>query len=157
MAGSAANTQSLKFLAYAGGLGAMLFTLPTVLLMLVGMAPTLVAYMTDRRTEKYTTFCVGSMNFGGVLPYVLGLWIEDNSYDGAFRIMSDPIAWLIMLSAAGFGWIINLIAPNVVAVYLAMRLEQRIHSLGKRQRQLVEQWGPRVAGEGARSEDYDDD
>jgi len=146
MASNQASASSLKVIIFTIGGGLMLFTLPTVLVLGLGMLPTLAAMMVDQRREKYTTLCVGCMNFVGVLPFVAQLWSEDHSYAKAFEIMADPFAWLTMLGAAGLGWCIYLLAPGVVSMGIAMRIEQRIGRLRRRQRELVEEWGPGVAG-----------
>src|SRR3546814_11301581 len=56
----------LIFIAIIGGIA--IFTLPTVLILGIGMLPTLAAKISDRRKEKYAPLCVGAMNFTGVLP-----------------------------------------------------------------------------------------
>ena len=38
------------------------------------------------------------------------------------------------------------IAPSVIGMFMAARIEQRIESLKERQTSLVEEWGPGVAG-----------
>ncbi|MBO6562005.1 MAG: hypothetical protein JJ959_15775 [Nisaea sp.] len=146
MAASSANAASMKVIVFTIVGGLMLFTLPTVLLLGIVMMPTFAAMAIDRRREKYTTLCVGCMNFVGVLPFVAQLWTEGHSYERAFAIMADPFAWLTMLGAAGLGWCIYLIAPGIVSMGIAMRIEQRISRLRRRQRELVEEWGPGVAG-----------
>jgi len=146
MASNQARASSLKVIVITIVGGLMLFTLPTVLVLGLGMLPTLAAMMVDQRREKYTTLCVGCMNFVGVLPFVARLWSEDHSYAKAFEIMADPFAWLTMLGAAGLGWCIYLLAPGVVSMGIAMRIEQRIGRLRRRQRELVEEWGPGAAG-----------
>ena len=146
MASGSANASATKAIFGMIALGGLVFTLPTVLIIGVGMAPTIAAFMIDRRREKYTTLCVGGMNFVGVLPFVIKLWSEDHSYDKAFDILADPFTWLSMMGAAAIGWAIYIVAPGVVAMALAMRIEQRISSLRRRQRDLVEEWGPGVAG-----------
>jgi len=126
--------------------GLLVFTLPTVLILCVGMLPTMAAFIIDRRREKYTTLCVGSMNFVGVIPFLATLWQEDHSFDMAFTILADPFGWLMMLGAAGIGWAIYFVAPNLVSMVMAARIEQRIERLKNRQTELVEEWGPGVAG-----------
>ena len=39
-----------------------------------------------------------------------------------------------------------IVAPGIVGMYIGMRTEQRIQRLRRRQRDLVEEWGPGVAG-----------
>ena len=37
-------------------------------------------------------------------------------------------------------------APGIVGMFIGMRTEQRVQRLRRRQRDLVEEWGPGVAG-----------
>ncbi|HEY9549161.1 MAG TPA: hypothetical protein VIR45_06640 [Kiloniellaceae bacterium] len=134
----------LIFIAIIGGIA--IFTLPTVLILGIGMLPTLAATISDRRKEKYATLCVGAMNFTGVLPFIIRLWIEEHSYERAFQVIGDPITWLVMYGAAALGWAIYFVAPGIVGMFIGMRTEQRIQRLRRRQRDLVEEWGPGVAG-----------
>jgi len=126
--------------------GVAAFTLPTVLILGIGMLPTVAAMLTDRRKEKYATLCVGCMNFTGVIPFMIKLWTEDHSYENAFRVIADPFTWLVMYGAAAIGWAIYFVAPGIIGMFIGMRTEQRIQSLRRRQRDLVEEWGPGVAG-----------
>jgi hypothetical protein len=139
----AASTKAIGLLVVAG---LLVFTLPTVLILCAGMLPTAVAFLVDRRREKYTTLCVGSMNFVGVIPLLAKLWTEDHSYDMAFTILGDPFSWLMMLGSAGIGWTIYFVAPNIVAMFIATRIEQRIEKLKTRQTALEEEWGSDVSG-----------
>lgn len=140
---SSAATKTIMFVLVAGG--AVMF-LPSMMLLVVGMTPTLAAMLTDRRREKYATLCVGCMNFTGVLPYMIELWTQDHSYDHAFTIIANPFTWLVMFGAAAIGWAIYFVAPGIVGMFIAMRADQRVQRLRRRQRDLVEEWGPGVAG-----------
>ncbi|MCR9072632.1 MAG: hypothetical protein NXI18_13015 [Alphaproteobacteria bacterium] len=140
---SSAATKTIMFVLVAGG--AVMF-LPSMMLLVVGMTPTLAAMLTDRRPEKYATLCVGCMNFTGVLPYMIELWTQDHSYDHAFTIIANPFTWLVMFGAAAIGWAIYFVAPGIVGMFIAMRADQRVQRLRRRQRDLVEEWGPGVAG-----------
>lgn len=126
--------------------GIAVFTLPTVLILGIGMLPTMAALISDRRKEKYATLCVGCMNFVGVLPFMIKLWTEDHSYNNAFKVIGDPFTWLVMFGAAALGWAIYYVAPGIVGMFIGLRTEQRVQRLRRRQRDLVEEWGPGVAG-----------
>lgn len=146
---SSAATKTILFVLVAGG--AVMF-LPSVLILGIGMTPTLAAMLTDRRREKYATLCVGCMNFTGVLPFMVELWTQEHSYENAFRLIADPFTWLVMFGAAAIGWAIYFVAPGIVGMFIAMRADQRIERLRRRQRDLVEEWGPGVAGSTERGE-----
>ncbi|EDP64732.1 hypothetical protein BAL199_04709 [alpha proteobacterium BAL199] len=146
MTAGSANSAATRviFIFIIGGVA--VFTLPTVLILGIGMLPTVAAMISDRRKEKYATLCVGCMNFVGVLPFMIKLWTEDHSYDNAFKVIGDPFTWLVMFGAAALGWAIYFVAPGIVGMFIGMRTEQRVQRLRRRQRDLVEEWGPGVAG-----------
>lgn len=125
-------------------LGLSLAVLPTMVVAAVGMLPTLVAYIVDGRREKYAAFSVGCMNFCGVLPFMLQLWTQEHSFAMAWRIVGDPVSWMVMYAAASIGWIIYYAAPHVVAGYLRFQLDRRITKLREYQKDLVTEWGDSI-------------
>jgi hypothetical protein len=125
-------------------LGLSLVVLPTMVVAAVGMLPTLVAYIVDGRREKYAAFSVGCMNFCGVLPFMLQLWTQEHSFAMAWRIVGDPVSWMVMYAAASVGWIIYYAAPHVVAAYLRFQLDRRINKLREYQKELVTEWGDSI-------------
>jgi hypothetical protein len=131
--------------------GVCVWVLPTVLILVVGMAPTIVAFFTDRRREKYAAFCVGAMNLLGVLPVALGMWVRDASMDSAMRSVTNVFNWFLMYGAAAIGWGIYAIAPAVVAFFLRVQIERRIAKMQGYQQELIDEWGEGVT-EGAKSE-----
>lgn len=120
--------------------------LPTCVVLLIGMVPTVVAYMVDRTREKSLAITVGLLNFCGVLPGVFELWAEGQAYDVAMSVATDPLFWLTSYGAAAVGWMVYLTLPVLIATYYAMTSGRRVHSLRKRQAELVETWGEEVVG-----------
>ena len=146
MATSSASASSTKAIIILILVGLLVFTLPTVLVLITGMVPSFIAYATDRRREKYKTLSVGCMNLLGVLPLLTMLWTKDHSFDMAFSLFVDPFNWLIVLGSAATGWTIFLIAPSVVAMFLSARIELSVDRLKRRQNKLIEEWGDDVSG-----------
>ena len=146
MATSSASASSTKAIIILIIVGLLVFTLPTVLVLITGMVPSFIAYATDRRREKYKTLSVGCMNLLGVLPLLAMLWTKDHSFDMAFNLFVDPFNWLIVLGAAATGWTIFLIAPSVVAMFLSARIALSVDRLKRRQYKLIEEWGDGVSG-----------
>ena len=146
MATSSASASSTKAIIILVIVGLLVFTLPTVLVLITGMIPSFIAYATDRRKEKYKTLSVGCMNFLGLLPLLTMLWTKDHSFAMAFSLFSDPFSWLMILGAAAAGWTIFLIAPSVVAMFLSARIELSVDRLKRRQAKLIEEWGDGVSG-----------
>ena len=126
-------------------LGFGVWVLPTMVVLAIGMLPTMGAYLTDRRREKYAAFCVGAANLCGVLPFMLALWTEDHSFDHALRQIGDPLAWFAMYGAASIGWAIYYVTPGIIALFLKLQIERRIEKLKQYQSDLVEEWGSEIA------------
>ena len=141
---SASATKAVLILVVAG---TMIFTLPTVMVLAVGMIPTFIAYATDRRKEKYKTVSVGSLNFVGILPLLVTLWTKDHSFGMGFTVLADPFNWLMVLGSSSAGWTIYLVAPSIVSIFLQARIELSVERLKKRQARLIEEWGDGVSGD----------
>lgn len=130
--------------------GVCVWFLPSVLVLVIGMAPTIVAFFTDRRREKYAAFCVGAMNFLGVLPVALGMWTRDHSMDSAMRNVTNVFNWFLMYGSAAIGWGLYSITPAIVAFYLRVQIERRIAKMQGYQQELIDDWGEGVT-EGAKT------
>jgi len=121
--------------------------MPSIILFGIGMLPTVVAYVIDRTGEKYQTITVGLLNVCGILPGLVRLWSDGQTYTSAIRIASDPFSLVIAYGAAAAGWSIYLALPLILAHYYAATTESRLRTLRRRQATLVEAWGDEIAGE----------
>ena len=119
--------------------------LPTTLLFFVMMAPTWVAYITDRSREKKLAITVGMLNFTGTLPAIVELWARGQSHQTAMDMIGDVFIWAVAYGAAGAGWLIFAFMPTVVGSYYRMTTENRIKGLVKEQKALIAEWGHAVA------------
>jgi len=134
----------------------LIFALPTMILILVGMMPTLVAALIDRRPEKYAAYCVGGFNLSGVFPFLLKLWLTGHTMHGLGGIIGSPLVWLAMYGAAAFGWLCFAWTPEVVLRVQSMRDRQRTSTMRERQGKLVEEWGPEVIPPSTDGDPYGD-
>lgn len=127
---------------------------PTMIVTFFGMLPTLVAYIIDRSSQKSATFCVGSINFIGVFPYIMDLWFDLNTVDAALNFVTDLFAMLVMYSAAAFGWLLFMTMPTVVASFVTVLQQRKVAQLRGEQKKLIDEWGGEVAAlvEGERQE-----
>ena len=120
---------------------------PTVLLLTIGMVPSLVAFIIDKRPRRMTARAVAYLNFAGALPYALKLWMEQNTINGVMELVQDPFALMIMYSAAAAGWALNFIMPPIVSAYMAVQHEAKTRSISSRQEKLIKEWGTKVKGQ----------
>lgn len=121
--------------------------LPSCIVLVVNMAPTIVAYMVDKSREKYLAITVGLLNVCGTLPALAGLWQEGQSYEAAMAIATSPFYWLMAYGAAAIGWVIYLSLPPILGHYYGVTSQARLHNHTRKQQILVESWGEEVRGE----------
>ena len=109
------------------------------LLLLIGLLPSLAAYMADRTPKKSTFLCVFLCNFSGVMPYVLAL---GHAHIGDILVqVQDMPMWLVMFSSAALGWGIVWLVPLVVGLVLRFYYAHRITYLSHSNEKLAKDWG----------------
>ena len=117
----------------------------SIVLLLVGLLPTMVAFVVDKSSGKYATLCVGTMNITGIFPSIFALWTGQNNFSQAIQIITDIFDLVIMYGAAGLGWILYIIIPSAVGALLNIIAERRINRLRNQQKELINEWGKDVA------------
>ena len=120
---------------------------PTILLMVIGMAPSIVAFIVDKRPGKLTARAIGYLNLAGCLPYAIKLWTGQNTISGVLLLVGEPSALMIMYSSAAVGWMLNFIMTPIMTAYLAVQHEAKARSIGNRQEELIKEWGGEVKGQ----------
>src|SRR5689334_3216166 len=83
-----------------------LLLLPSTLVLIPAMVPTLVARIVDPAPGRQLTVTVGSLNFAGSLWFMHDLWSAGQSFSAIMPTLSDMIGWLAALVGAGMGWAI---------------------------------------------------
>lgn len=132
----------------------MMWSLSSVMILLFGMLPTLVAFIIDRSPRNYAMYCVGGMNFSGVFPYLLELWTGNHDIDTAIDILTDVFNLLVMYSGAGFGWMLFMAIPPLVGAVMTVMSERRLAHLKDSQKAIIKEWGEDV---GAPDEDEEEE
>ena len=122
----------------------MMWSLSSVMILLFGMLPTLVAFIIDRSPRNYAMYCVGGMNFSGVFPYLLELWTGNHDIDTAIDILTDVFNLLVMYSGAGFGWMLFMAIPPLVGAVMTVMSERRLAHLKDSQKAIIKEWGEDV-------------
>ncbi len=123
---------------------ALVLSLPTVVLLFLGLLPAIVAFIVDDNPRKYATKCVVASNFAGVWFFLLRLWTGEHSLAETMAILTDVYAWLLMYSAAALGWLCYLWFPSIAALFMEMTAERRIAGLKLKQKKLIDEWGEGV-------------
>lgn len=125
--------------------GSFWFIFPTFVLMLIGMAPTYIAIIADDDPQKSGATAVGAMNIAGLSPFIIDLWTKGQTLDHLFQILRESTSWVIILGAAGVGWLIVFAMPQMLAAIAVARAESRLRILRQNMENLKAIWGPEVA------------
>ena len=135
-----------QLLGVVGLLTALVF-MPTTILLMLGMIPTVVAAVIDRTGKGTKALTVGAMNLAGCTPFLIKLWTEDHTTEQAVILITDPRAVSIMFAAAGVGYLIDWAMSGIVGTILIQRSSGRLKDIKTRQDDLVERWGEEVTGD----------
>ncbi|MEE8515039.1 MAG: hypothetical protein V3T02_00220 [Alphaproteobacteria bacterium] len=141
-------TSIIQLLFGAVALGAMIFALPSFLLLVFAMLPTFGAYVIDYNPNRSLTRSVGFLNFAGAWPFLLQLWTGSNSVIQSVKMLTDPYAWLLIYSAAALGWLFYLGFPSLGLVFQDYSAEQQAKSLRIARKKLEVEWGDEVMDRG---------
>lgn len=120
------------------------FMFPTVVLVIIGLLPTIFAFFIDKDRQHSSATAIGAMNCAGITPFVIDLWIKGQSMGNVFQILSEPSTWLIILGAAAIGQTIVAVIPQAMATLTLVHSEMRVKTLKHNLEQLKESWGPDV-------------
>jgi hypothetical protein len=123
-----------------------LMLLPSTLVLLVAMVPTLAARVVDPAPGRQLTITVGSLNFAGSLWFMSDLWSAGQSFAAIVPTLSDMIGWLAALVGAGMGWAIYSMMPIFSRGIATTKSNLRLRNVRKSQQELVDEWGEPVRG-----------
>ncbi|HVO04101.1 MAG TPA: hypothetical protein VMT54_18030 [Candidatus Cybelea sp.] len=126
-----------------------LLLLPSTLVLIPALLPTLVARVVDTTPGRHLTITVGSLNLAGSLWFMHDLWAAGQSFSAIAPTLGDMLGWLSALLGAGLGWGIFSMMPHVSRSIAAAKTATRLRSIRKSQDDLVEEWGDPVRNGGA--------
>ncbi len=137
----------LGFMALFAAVILMLVSMASLVLCVFGLLPTIVAVLIDRSPQRFAFFSVFAMNFAGIFPYLLDLWMGSNSMSVAIDSLTDVFSLFTMYGAAAAGWILFAVTPPIVSTVMTFIAQRRVSILRTRQKKLLEEWGDAVTGE----------
>ncbi len=120
------------------------FSLPTLLLLFVGMLPTLAAAFAERGTARQAWVSVGGLNFAGLSNWLLNLWFSHHTLSYAITQLRTVTPILVAYAASALGWALYLAMPPLVNAVTSVTSQRRVVTLAAQQRKLIEQWGDGV-------------
>lgn len=118
--------------------------MPTTLIVMVGMLPSIVAFYVDSDRRKMGAFSIAFMNISPVVAYVVLLWRESHDTTHALNMLMDPITLVVIYFACFIGWTLNKFIPPIVGEFVKRSGMKRLKHIEKEQKALLESWGEDV-------------
>ena len=131
---------------------AFMMATPTMILLSVGMLPTIVTSMIDGTREKLRSQTMGALNMAGCLPFAVRLWVGDNTVEEALFILRDVFVWGSMYGSAAAGAILLWIGPFITAPLVEMSNRHKLNILKKNNDKLTEEYGQNIVEEAEKYE-----
>ncbi|MGD9650409.1 MAG: hypothetical protein AB7G80_08825 [Dongiaceae bacterium] len=125
---------------FSGGIAALAL-LPYMLIIAVGMIPSCLAWMFDRRPEKYAATTVLLFNGTGVLMVLLRVIEQGYNLAYSISLLQDPVVWLTLMGPAALGVILLHIIPPMVVYAMSFRAVEGIKLMEEHRQELREEWG----------------
>lgn len=138
--------KSTALMIFCGLIAFIIAALPSVIVVVVGMIPTLVAYIIDLTPGRYAAKCVAGLNIAGVVPFLNRLWSSTNDLPAAIGVVTDVYAWLAFYAASGVGWLLFVSLPGIVASFKTYSAKRQANVLRSRLEELREEWGEEISG-----------
>ncbi len=144
-------TPANRIVLMLAGLALVPFALPTLLLLLIGMLPTLAAVFAERGSSKQAWVSVGGLNFAGLAHWMLNLWFAHHTLGYAIQQLRTITPLIVAYGGAALGWAIYLAMPPLVNAVTTVTSQRRVVTLAAEQRKLVELWGDSVISRESKS------
>ncbi|MEM7047648.1 MAG: hypothetical protein AAF442_08395 [Pseudomonadota bacterium] len=126
-----------------------LYDLLVLILVLVGVMPSVLAYMLDRLQPRYGFAMVAIFNTAGIIPivvsYVLKRFNSDLATDDIGVSLFSAQNIIIIWGSAFIGYLIFLVVPRMINQYHLRQSQQEVKKMQERQAELRVEWGDEVA------------
>lgn len=143
---SATHRKPVFWISIFVALGAVFFP-PTMLVLLSGMIPSIVAALLNTRRGGSNLPAMIALNLAGVIPVLGILWQRGGNFHQAFILLADVYMWLAMFGGAGLAMFLSWGVPVCVYAVYDVQAKSSVRKLFKQRRKLVEEWGAQVGAE----------
>ncbi len=126
----------------------LLVSMASLVLVVFGMLPTFVAVLIDRSAQRFAFLSVLSMNFAGLFPYLLDLWMGSNSMSVAIDSLTDVFTLFVIYGSAALGWVLFITTPPIVTTVMSFIAQRRVSILRANQKKLLAEWGDSITQDG---------
>jgi uncharacterized membrane protein len=118
-----------------------LVSLYSVILVMFGMLPGLIAMIIDQESKRYISKIVLTFNAAGVAPFIAKVLSSNGANSVAVDMIIDPKTWLVIYIAASVGWIVYWLFPQVGIAMNSIKTQITVQRLNFEMEKLVQEWG----------------
>ena len=131
-----------KFLLVFGLIVLSFTALPTVIILLIGLMPTITAILTDSKNINKITV-IGCFNMAGVFVCLVNL-LNQYSANQEITILGNVFNIIIMLGAAALGMIIYFELPGLFVMISKSSAHRRLHNIENKLEKITSEWGQEI-------------
>ncbi len=125
----------------------------TGLLVALGMLPTFVSMLTERRHREMAALSVGSLNAVGLLPPLFDLWRTGHTVGNALDILFEPFSLLFILGASAVGSACYHGLPQMIEAAMTYQGQRSLRRYRGTQERILEEWGQSILDRKAMAKD----
>ncbi|MBN66239.1 MAG: hypothetical protein CMM94_01555 [Rickettsiales bacterium] len=116
----------------------------TFIFFILGILPSIVAFLIDRSPGRTTFHTIMACNMSGVLIMLFPLFADGNQPSTLMMMMTDVFNWFIIYMSAAFGWFLVWGSPYMGHLIINAFNQRHISKLEHTQKRLRSEWGPEV-------------
>lgn len=116
----------------------------TGVLIAIGMLPTFVSVLTERRHRDMAALSVGSLNAVGLLPPLFDLWRNGHTVSNAFDVLFEPFSLLFILGASAVGSACYHGLPQMIEAAMTYQGQRSLRRYRGTQERILEEWGQSI-------------
>ncbi|MBM3602204.1 MAG: hypothetical protein FJX22_00265 [Alphaproteobacteria bacterium] len=128
-------------------LSLVVFSPASAPLFMIGMLPSIVTAIFDRKPRKTALQTIACANFCGVMVYAVELWKNGNNTEHLGAILQNHLNWVIMYGSALMGLMAYIVVPIIIALLLDAKTSIESSDLKRQMQALRDEWGSEVADE----------
>jgi hypothetical protein len=126
-------------------LAAVVIFRQTIIMVVIGLLPSIVAFIVDDTRSRSWAKSVSACNLAGLLPFVVEVYFYAGNSVGAMQEkMADFLMWLVVYGAAGLAWLFIWGMPKVAMVFYRVYYTYRIQEHQKALLKLRDEWGAEI-------------
>lgn len=125
------------------GLVVLSFTaLPTVIILLIGLMPTITTILTDSKNINKITI-IGCFNMAGVFVCLVNL-LNQYSAHQEITILGNVFNIIIVLGTAALGMVIYFELPSLFVIISKSSVQRRLHNIENKLEKITSEWGQEI-------------